>query len=176
MDTRHATRRTPVPLCRDTHTSLIYMAPDSGFRKGWFLALATGLGLVALASLPPFLGEGAREYLMQAFTAVCHQLPDRSPSVGGVPLAVCHRCYGIYWGIPVATFAYLALRHRGPIGRRMAPWVLGGSLVPIAIDWGGDMLGFWSNTPVSRMSTGLVFGIVAGYFLVTAMVDAFRSG
>ncbi len=110
---------------------------------------------------------------MHAFTTVCHQLPDRSPSVGGIPLAVCHRCYGIYWGIPVASFAYLALRGRGPIPRKIAPYVLVASLIPIVIDWSGDVLGIWANTPVSRMITGLVFGVVAGHFFVTAMVDAF---
>jgi hypothetical protein len=35
------------------------------------------------------------------------------------------------------------------------------------------MLGFWTNTPVSRMITGGILGLFAGYFLVAAIVDAF---
>jgi uncharacterized membrane protein len=141
-------------------------------RRGWMLALGTGLGIVALASLPPFVGEGARPWIMQAFVAVCHQLPDRSPSINGVQLAVCHRCYGIYWGIPMAALAYLGIRGAGMPPRKMAPWILAASLFPIAVDWGGDFLGFFENTPASRVLTGLVFGLVAGFFFVVSLVQA----
>lgn len=107
---------------------------------------------------------------MQGFAAVCHQLPGRSPHVDGVQLAVCHRCFGIYWGLPIAAVAYLAVKRQVRFGKR-GPWILGFALIPMLIDWGGDVLGVFSNTPGTRMATGLVFGLVAGLFLVLAFVD-----
>ncbi len=139
--------------------------------RGWLLALATGLGIVVLATLPPFVGETARTYLMQAFEMVCHQLPGRSPHIDGVQLAVCHRCYGIYWGLPLASLLYLGLKGRR-LDRRVAPLVLGLSLLPMAVDWGGDVAGLFTNTAGSRIVTGLLFGVVAGLFFVWSLVDS----
>ncbi|MFT4604767.1 MAG: putative membrane protein [Rhodothermales bacterium] len=140
--------------------------------KGWFIALLTGLGVVTLATLPPFVGETAQGYLMQAFEMVCHQLPGRSPHVDGVQLAVCHRCYGIYLGLPLASLIYLGVKGRR-LDRRVAPLVLGLSVVPMALDWGGDAIGLFTNTAGSRIVTGLLFGVVAGLFFVWSMVDSF---
>lgn len=142
--------------------------------RGWLLALATGLGLVSLATLPPFVGETARAYLMQGFEMVCHQLPGRSPHIDGVQLAVCHRCYGIYWGLPVASFLYLALKGRR-LDRRVAPLILGLSILPMILDWGGDVFGLFTNSAGSRIVTGLLFGVVAGLFFVWSMVDSFSK-
>lgn len=128
------------------------------------------MGIVVLATLPPFVGEATRAYLMQAFEMVCHQLPGRSPSIDGVQLAVCHRCLGIYVGLPIASLGYLALKGR-TLDRRLAPLILGLSLVPMIIDWGGEVIGVFSNTPGSRIATGLVFGLVAGLFFVTSLAQ-----
>ncbi len=48
-----------------------------------------------------------------------------------------------------------------------------GAAIPAVVDWSGDVLGIWTNTPVSRMITGGILGLFAGYFLVAAIVDAF---
>jgi len=48
-----------------------------------------------------------------------------------------------------------------------------GAAIPAIVDWSGDVLGIWTNTPVSRMITGGILGLFAGYFLVAAIVDAF---
>jgi uncharacterized membrane protein len=147
--------------------------PSNAFlNRGWLLSLAVGLGIVVLATLPPFVGEAAGSYLMQAFEMVCHQLPGRSPHIDGVQLAVCHRCYGIYWGLPLASLLYLGIKGRR-LDRRVAPLVLGLSLVPIIVDWGGDAVGLFTNTPGSRTVTGLLFGGVAGLFFVWSLVDSF---
>lgn len=109
---------------------------------------------------------------MHAFAPVCHQLPGRSPQVDGVAFAVCHRCYGIYLGLPLALVAFWGLLGRASWLHRHARWILAASLVPIAIDWGGDWLGWWTNTPASRMATGGVFGLVAGLYLAHAVLES----
>jgi len=110
---------------------------------------------------------------MQAFAGVCHQLPSRSPHIDGVALAVCHRCLGTYLGLPAAVLIFSSLRGLWPFSRKAAPWVLLGAAIPAIVDWSGDVLGIWTNTPVSRMITGGILGLFAGYFLVAAIVDAF---
>lgn len=63
------------------------------------------LGLLLAA---PYTPAGAFVYEIAA--RVCHQRPDRSFHLGGVPLPVCARCFGLYlsgavgavaaWGVP----------------------------------------------------------------------------
>lgn len=148
-------------------------ARPARFWWGWALALGLSALVVLLASLPPFVGPKLRLALMQGFSTVCHQIPERSPTVGGVALAVCHRCYGIYWGLPLAVLGFLALaRWETPLGRH-APKILALSLVPASLDWGLGVLGLWHNTPLSRVFTGVLFGLVAGYYLARALTQVF---
>lgn len=143
--------------------------------RGRRLTAGIGLFIVGLALLPPFVSEGARVVIMDAFSAVCHQLPARSPHVNGIQLAACDRCMGIYFGIPLAAVLFTALWNTlGPV-RERAPRVLLASLVPMGLDWGLDVLGFVTNTPSSRWMTGLLFGLAAGTYLVVASAEALRG-
>lgn len=135
----------------------------------WF-----GLVVVAIVTLPPFVGDGARGVIMAAFSPVCHQLPGRSPHIGGVSLAVCFRCYGIYWGFPVAAVLFPILHRRLVRIDRRAPLVLAGSLVPAGVDWSLELTGLVQGSVVVRALTGAIFGIAAGYYLVTAIVRTER--
>lgn len=147
----------------------------SHFWRGWALALAmTGL-LVVLASLPPFVGPELRILLMQGFSTVCHQIPERSFAVDGVSLAVCHRCYGIYWGLPLAVLGFLALARWDSILWKHSRYIIPLALVPTSLDWLLGFLGIWPNTPLSRLITGGLLGLVAGYYLARAMGQVFGT-
>lgn len=153
---------------------------DEGGRRarfwwGWGLALAmTGL-LVLLASLPPFVGPVGQTLLMQSFSTVCHQIAERSFAVDGVSLAVCHRCYGIYWGLPLAVVGFLALTRFDPALWKYSRFIIPLALVPTSLDWFLGVLGVWANTPLSRLGTGALLGLVAGYYLARAMGQVFAS-
>lgn len=124
------------------------------FWGGWGLAVLGAALVVGLTVLPPFVGPGWRVALMQAFDGVCHQLAERSPHWHGVQLAVCDRCFGIYTGLLAGTLSYpLFRRWDATLKRHLAPLLLLAAL-PAAIDWGGDFVGLWLNTPVSRFVTG----------------------
>lgn len=138
----------------------------------WGFTLVATLLVVGLISLPPLLGPEMRAWIMAGFSPLCHQLPGRSPHIDGVQLAVCHRCYGIYWGLPLAVVAWLGVGGWERLLDRWARWVVAGSLVPLTIDWGGDVVGLWTNTPLSRLITGGLFGVVAGLFLIRAVMQA----
>lgn len=156
-------------------------APAPGRRRhrstpfwwGWGLALAMTGFLVTLATLPPFVDHGFRTWLMHGFSTVCHQIPERSPAVNGTPLAVCHRCYGIYWGLPLAALLFLTLSRWESFLNKYAGLILLGALAPTGLDWLLGVLGLWNNTPLSRLATGGFLGLVAGYYLARAMVQVF---
>ena len=61
--------------------------------------LALTVLVLFLALLPPFVSEKWRAVVMHAFSPVCHQMSARSPFLGGVQIAVCDRCIGIYLGL-----------------------------------------------------------------------------
>lgn len=140
---------------------------------GWGVAFGATAVLVVLATLPPFLPPDVRVLFMRLFSGLCHQIPERSPHLDGIALAVCHRCYGIYWGLPLAALAFLGLRRWDGRISRAGRFLIPASLVPPGADWLGDVLGLWVNTPLSRVVTGGVFGLVAGYFLARALVELF---
>jgi len=50
--------------------------------------------------------------------------------------------------------------------------VLSASVVPPGVDWLGGLMNLWVNTPTSRIATGAVFGVAAGYYLARAFADA----
>ncbi len=102
---------------------------------------------------------------MMSFSKICHQIPERTPHIDGISLAVCHRCYGIYLGLPLAAIGFLFLRSL-PGASRSLQIGLFASLALLALDWGAPLLNLWHNTVVSRMLTGLLFGLIAGFYLV----------
>lgn len=134
--------------------------PRTQRRLWWGLLLALG-GVTAVAFVPPLLAPEWRAVVMHVFAPACHQLPGRSPMMGGVPIALCDRCAGIYLGGVLGVLAAGWGRVPGrylPVSPR---YLLLASLVPLGLDWMGPILGLWPNGPWSRAATGLVFGVVA---------------
>ncbi len=142
------------------------------FSWGWLGAVGAAALVVVLATLPPLVGIEARLMLMTAFSGVCHQIAERSPQVAGVPLAVCHRCYGIYLGVLAGALLFPLLRR--PLAGRHTGRLLLAAALPAAVDWGGDVAGLWMNTPATRVATGALFGVVAGCCLARALAQASR--
>jgi uncharacterized membrane protein len=92
--------------------------------------------------------------------AVCHQLPERSLSVGGQQLPVCARDTGIYVGFIVA-FVMIALMERHHPREMPPPRVLVTCLVFIALmglDGVSSYAGWRTTTNDIRLITGLLAG------------------
>ena len=105
---------------------------------------------------------------MQAFAPVCHQLAERSFHVDGVQLAVCHRCLGAYVGLLVGVLLFLVPAWESKSLRPLVLLVI--AALPGVVDWSGDVVGLWVNTPMSRVLTGAFFGIPAGTILGSAVM------
>ena len=130
------------------------------------------------ALLPPLVDGAARVLARQAFAPVCHQLPSRSFAIGGVPLAVGHRCLGIYAGLLAGTLAWplLAARLRSWIEQRAGALILTAG-TPTALDWALGMAGLWASTALTRTATGALLGAALGLALActAAQVGAHRG-
>jgi uncharacterized membrane protein len=136
----------------------------------WYGLLAVTGGVFLLAMLPPFLPTDLGAVVRQGFASVCHQLPGRSPHIGGGPVALCDRCTGIYLGL-VLGVAGTGWGQRGwTVLGGYSRYVLLGALVPLAIDWVGPFLQLWENGPLSRAFTGLLFGGVAASYVTDRLL------
>ena len=150
------------------------MVRPAPLTPGWSVALgAVGL-LAVLAALPPVIGGEAGAVLRHAFSAVCHQLPERSPHLAGGPVALCHRCSGIGLGLGagLALAPLLGPARLVRAARSVQPAWLLAAAVPTALDWALGALGVWANTPASRGLTGAVFGLVGGVVLAANLLTA----
>jgi uncharacterized membrane protein len=131
-------------------------------------------GLCVLILTPAFLA--ARSYSLPAmlgyllFSPLCHQIPERSFHICEYPLAVCHRCSGIYFGLFLGLL--LPLKRLFQICSRphLRLFVIG-ICTPIALDFFLSYLGIWPGTPLSRFSTGLIFGSASALLLTFAFSE-----
>jgi len=135
---------------------------------GWVGALSLMAVLLMIVSLTPWVSEPLRYGLMEAFHLLCHQIPERSPHINGVQLAVCDRCHGILTGLFLGPV--MALFYWKWIASHARTMIIV-SILPLMIDWGLGILGVLSNTPESRFVTGSIFGAVAAGLVAHGMAS-----
>ncbi|MFN2415604.1 MAG: DUF2085 domain-containing protein, partial [Pyrinomonadaceae bacterium] len=140
----------------------------------WGFALGCAAVLLGMIVAAPLLrAAGARaaaETLYGGFQFVCHQMGVRSFRVGGEPLAVCARCFGLYAGALAGVAAYPLAR---TLSRRDLParaWLLAAAL-PTSVDFALGFFGVWENTHASRFLTASLLGVVAAFYIVPGLVD-----
>lgn len=148
-------------------------------RRRWSLivwgvfALFTALWvfLILLAPLAEAGNLPVADSLYRFFGYLCHQMSDRSFHFHGHALAVCARCFGVYFGLLGGFVLY-------PFGRRIEETVplprfwLFLAMIPIAIDWLLGIFEIWANTHLSRFITGTILGAACAVFIVPALVEA----
>lgn len=132
-------------------------------RIALILAVAGWVGLIVLAPYSREWGWAASSAIYEFFHRICHQIPQRSFSLAGHPLAVCHRCLGIYLGFGAGL---LLLGFRLRLWQRLEnqPRLLLLFWVPMALD---ALL--ISNVWWSRFLTGWLAGFPTALFVQTAL-------
>ena len=139
------------------------MNSSNGYRYAWLgMSLALALIVTSIMSVP-FVPAEWRLAIHLSFSSVCHQLPGRSFHIDHIPFAVCHRCFGIYTGLAVSLLTGPLLYFTSK-QKEWLPLVMFGSLGLLSIDWMLPLLEIAPNTMFSRVLTGLLFGLSAGYF------------
>lgn len=138
-----------------------------GARALWLAALLV-LCCAALLPLLPLLGsllpvfeplERAASYW---FALHCHRDPARTLHWLGVPLAVCARCCGIYFGFGLGA----ALRKPRLTPPQLRAW-LGGACALMLTDVALESYGWHGAWAWLRLATGALLGYPVGVALGT---------
>jgi uncharacterized membrane protein len=143
-------------------------------RAIWAATLAGTVLWLALIFLAPWLASrgaaGPARLVYAVFAPVCHQVPDRCFALAGRPLAVCGRCLGVYAGFLAGLLSYPLVRGFSRLALPPARTFLALTL-PLAVDGLAGVLGLWRSPIGVRFATGVVWGAVLPFFLVTGLAD-----
>lgn len=129
------------------------------------LILIVGAPLAAAGGYPRVAAT-----LYQAFTVLCHQLPERSYFIGEHKLAVCARCTGLYAGFGLTWLLYPLVRPLRSVEWPRREWLLVAAL-PTAIDFALTFSGLWDNTHTSRLLTGMLLGGASVFYVIPGLME-----
>jgi uncharacterized membrane protein len=159
--------------------ALIDKSRTWGVNRSWIVytgVLSAALLWVSLILLAPWFWAEGRTlpagFIYGGFSAVCHQISDRSFHLWGRQLGVCSRCTGIYAGFAAGALLYPLVRRLGET-RFPSRSILLFSMIPISVDFALGFLGLWANTFLSRTLTGLLFGVIVAFYIIPGFVAAF---
>ena len=140
----------------------------------WSLLASVGLLIViATVAAPVALVQGLSGFssiIYNAFSYLCHQIPERSFHLAGHPFAVCSRCTGLYAGFAFATLTLPLVRSLKRTDTPNVIWLLL-SAAPLAIDFAVTYFGIWQNNQFTRVTTGALFGTVAAIYVVPGLIE-----
>ena len=140
----------------------------------WAITATIALALVAMIiGAPLFQSTGHAPFastIYKAFSFVCHQIPERSFHLAGHQFAVCSRCTGLYSGFAVAALIYPLVRSLTRTDAPRRRWLILAA-VPLLIDFSLTYFGLWSNTHLTRFSTGALLGAVAVFYVMPGLVE-----
>lgn len=140
----------------------------------WIVAAAGSLAVLTLIVAAPIALNAGHPFLgltlYQAFSLVCHQLPERSFFIGAHKFAVCSRCTGLYAGFAFATVLYPLVRSLRQTEAPPRKWLFVAA-APLAIDFSLTFFGIWENTHSSRFITGALLGAVSVFYVMPGLMD-----
>ena len=156
------------------HAPVIRLRPYRILLAGTLLWCAAVMAVPLLAKNDSALAQGGAAFLQEAFSHVCHRIPDRSFHLAGEPLGVCVRCTSIYGGFLFGLLMYpVLMRRRRP--RLPSRWWLVGAALPTASDAFLNILGLAPSTEVSRAITGALLGTALTAYIVPLVIEAWSE-
>lgn len=152
--------------------------PETAALLVWAVCAAAGaivIGLIVAAPLARASGHPVfAATLYKTFSYVCHQIPERSFHLGGHKFGVCSRCTGLYSGFALAALVYPLTRSLKRTDTPRIVWLILAA-APLAIDFSLTYFGIWSNTHLSRFSTGALLGATAVFYIVPGLIELSSS-
>lgn len=140
----------------------------------WFVVVAISLVFISLIIGAPLALKAGHPFwgltIYQAFSYVCHQIPERSFFLAGHQFAVCSRCTGLYGGFAVAAIIYPVVRSLRQTEAPARKWLFIAA-APLAIDFALGYFGIWDNTHTSRVATGALLGAVSVFYVMPGLME-----
>ena len=137
-------------------------------RSLYLILLLASLSLFIVALGPGLFGKVSVPFIswqFNVFNLLCHQDPLRSFVLNGSQMAVCARCLGIYGffltGVIIMPFLGII---RGLKFRYNFRFLIG-TIILNLIDVLGNLFEIWTNTNISRLFLGSLFGLSAAMLL-----------
>ncbi len=131
----------------------------------WNALTPVALALAAAALLVPYLlsrGFLPIAFILQrGFALVCHQRPERSFFISGVPVAVCARCLGMYVGAAVGLLVRMS--------EGLATRLFVAAVTLNLIDAVAEYAGWHGNWMAVRFALGLMLGATGALLISSAM-------
>ena len=145
----------------------------------WAISAAFVTLLVLLVAIAPLAAASGHNEIAQgiyrAFSAFCHQLPERSYFIDGHKLAVCSRCTGLYGGFALTLLLYPVIRSLRTTSMPARKWLVLATL-PLFVDFSLTFFGWWENTHTTRLITGFLLGSAAVFYVMPGILDlSFRA-
>jgi uncharacterized membrane protein len=150
-----------------THSNAVYARATLAAAWGFICALTLAAPILLSCSCPR-----AASVLYLVFSRICHQIPERSFMISQHPLAVCHRCFGIYFGLFLGSVIENHFVHRSPQVRRF--WILAAG-IPLMLDALLPFAGLWTSNSLSRFFTGFLLGNLISPLLVRGVQEFLKE-
>jgi uncharacterized membrane protein len=131
-----------------------------------------------LILLPPALmktgdtGKSISEIDYKFFGHICHQFDERSLHIAGYRFAVCARCTGIYFGFLIGVLFIPFLKN---IKIRNVKYALCFIMLPMLIDVALDIVGIHNSNILTRVVTGLMFGIPSAVIIYPSFEEGINQ-
>ena len=126
----------------------------------YYVLLASTLFLF-LAALGPGLYNADAPAHYTLFKNLCHQEPVRTFMFRDQLMAGCSRCLGVYSGAFTGALLLPLAGLLPVIKKNLELYLFGFATLLNFADLGGNYFGIWTNTLVSRLILGLIFGFAA---------------
>jgi len=132
------------------------------------------LGLILLAPYLKSQSLRLNVLVYTIFSPICHQISSRSLFLFGHPLAVCSRCFGIYFGFLIGFLLY-------PLLKRLSNTTLPKTRIfifissPIVFDTLGNFFRLWITPNIPRFIIGFLWGIILPFFFIVGIIDLFTG-
>lgn len=137
-----------------------------------YIAVLAGLAALLLLSLGSGLWGCPADYASwnyRLFQGVCHQIPERSFEIGGVPMAVNSRCFGVFTGL-LLFWVLIPAIGRSLSGRRWPFLFLFFAVALQLADFGASRLSVWNSSNFSRFFSGMMLGAATVIVLAESFV------
>lgn len=124
--------------------------------------------------IPLFINNYPQLYILLPFlkitySHICHQLPQKSFEIHGQHFLVCSRCFGIYTGMFIVSFAAVFIN----IKNKIKPSILILSALPMLADVILVAAGVYNYNKILSYLTGCVFGSVVFVYISNIVFESF---